>query len=66
MRTRLTRLALAAGVAVAVSAPLTSSANAFVCPDEVDVVCWAYSTACRYVPEGDKVDPHHLLCESFA
>lgn len=66
MKNRVIRLALVGGLALAASTPFTATANAFVCPDEVDVVCQTYGLVCRYVPEGSKVNPHALLCESFA
>ena len=66
MKNRVIRLALVGGLALAASTPFTTSAHAFVCPDEVYVVCQTYGLACQYVPEGGKVNPHTLLCESFA
>lgn len=66
MKSRLTRLVLAAGVAVAL-APAAPAAHAMSCaPGEVEAVCNAvfgtWGAVCRYVPEGGKVDPHELAC----
>ncbi len=66
MKHRVIRLALLGGLTLAASTPFTAPANAFVCPDVADVVCQTYGLACQFVPEGGKVNPHTLLCESFA
>ena len=66
MKTRLARLSVVSGLAVAAFAPtMTSTANAFMCTDLTRAVCVVYSTACQYVPEDDKYPVRKLACESF-
>lgn len=62
---RFTRLAVASGLALAATAPMTSSANAFMCSPEAEVVCWTYGTACANFPNPEKFAVYKLLCESF-
>ena len=48
MRTRIARLALVGGLAVAASAPLSAPAHAWACLDDVTrVLCFAVGTSCR-------------------
>lgn len=66
MKNRLARLTLAAGLLAAVGGPLASSAGAFACAPDFQVICTTYGKVCQHVPAGQKVDPHALLCESLA
>lgn len=60
------RLALAGGLAAAAFGSMAPSAHAFRCAPDFQFICTTYAKACQYVPHGDKVDPHQLLCESLA
>lgn len=65
MKIRSLRLTLAAGALVAAVAPFgTTGAQAMECqPPAVSTVCWAWGTACQYVPHtGGRLDANSLLC----
>jgi hypothetical protein len=61
------RLAFAGAALVAAAAPLTQHASAMTCPPPVvSTACWAWGTACGFVPQGGKPDLYPLLCTSVA
>jgi hypothetical protein len=45
------RFALAASIAVAAAAPLTTTAHAWSCSDAVEAACFVVGTTCRAVPQ---------------
>ncbi len=65
MKNRVIRLALGAGLALVATAPLSGSAHAMKCTEPVSYVCSTYGYVCQYVPEGQKVNPHDLLCTTI-
>lgn len=67
MKIRSLRLAFAGAALAAAAAPMTQSAQAMVCPPPVvSTACWAWGTACQYVPQDGKPNLHPLLCTSVA
>lgn len=67
MKHRIVGVGLAAGLALTVSAPMTQSSQAFVCPPPVvSAVCSVYGAVCRTIQPIVADKYYKLLCESFA